>query len=184
MPLEVGTNSYISVEDADAYFLEAFIREPDAALWPGLSEEDKGKVLIAATRRIERLTFVGRRKEALQSLQFPRCYATSREPRDPADALAEDGLLAHYRGDPVRWECEEAVPKAVLDAVCEEALALLKSAGDAQGDLRSKLQRQGVSSVKIGSTSESYSGAGPAELHSTEAEQLLAPYLASVSAFG
>jgi hypothetical protein len=52
--------------------------------------------------------------------------------------------------------------------------------------LRVRLQRQGVTSAKVGSTSESYSGAGilrPALL--TEAASgYLAPYTRSAASFG
>lgn len=181
MAFEVGVNSYISVADADAYFADRL----GSGAWSG---PDKQKVLMAATRAVERLTFVGTRKEALQSLQFPRCYTVPSSPRTPS--LATDGLSGYFSGTPTREECETEVPKAVKDAVCEEALAILESAGDAQAELRGKLQRQGVTSIKIGSTSESY-GHTPrsvsallTDLTSGEAEALLFPYLSGPGGFG
>ncbi len=65
----------------------------------------------------------------------------------------------------------------------EEALATL--AGEEE-PLRVRLQREGVTAAKIGSTSESYSGTGamrPALL-SESAAGYLRPYLKSAAAFG
>lgn len=75
------------------------------------------------------------------------------------------------------------VPETVKDACCEEALALLER-GDNQ---RRKLQAEGVTSITIGSLSETYaqgaggggSGGGAAGrgLLSLEARELLSPWL-------
>jgi hypothetical protein len=67
---------------------------------------------------------------------------------------------------------ETVVNKDVLDAVCEEALAIL-SIGNSN---RVKLQRQGVQSFSVGSVSESYTG-NPMKLLSQEAKELLRPYI-------
>ncbi len=78
-----------------------------------------------------------------------------------------------------RYPDEEA-PDIVKDACCEEALALLER-GNSQ---RGKLQAEGVTSITIGSVSETYadgisggSGALGRGLLSQEARELLRPWL-------
>ena len=71
------------------------------------------------------------------------------------------------------------VPVAVKDACCEEALALL-GRGNSQ---RRKLQAEGITSITLGSLSETYapgaggSGAAGRGLLSQEAKELLRPWL-------
>ena len=66
------------------------------------------------------------------------------------------------------------VPQAVKDACCEEALALLVR-GDSQ---RRKLQAEGVTSVTIGSLSETYAAGGRGRSFvCPEARELLRPWL-------
>ena len=71
------------------------------------------------------------------------------------------------------------IPVAVKDACCEEALALL-GRGNSQ---RRKLQAEGITSITIGSLSETYapgaggSGAAGRGLLSQEARELLRPWL-------
>ena len=71
------------------------------------------------------------------------------------------------------------VPMAVKEACCEEALALMER-GDSQ---RRKLQAEGITSITIGSLSETYapgaggSGAAGRGLLSQEARELLRPWL-------
>lgn len=68
---------------------------------------------------------------------------------------------------------DTAVPQAVKDATCEEALALLDR-GDNQ---RRKLQAEGVVSMSIGSLSETYAIGSGEGLLSQEAKELLRPWL-------
>lgn len=65
------------------------------------------------------------------------------------------------------------VPQAVKDACCEEALALLER-GNNQ---RRKLQAEGVTSITIGSLSETYAPGAGKKLLSQEARELLRPWL-------
>ena len=175
MALVVGTNSYISAADADLYF-EDYL---GADAWTGATSADKDKALIAATRRIDRLSLVGRKADEAQALQFPRCYLMGTRPLEYPATF--DLLLKSTTED---WECQAVVPRSVLDAVCEEALALLANAGDEQAELRGKLQRQGVTSIKLGSTTETYSAPVQGAMLSEEAEDLLRPYLAASGGIG
>jgi len=68
---------------------------------------------------------------------------------------------------------DTAVPQAVKDATCEEALALLES-GNSQ---RRKLQQEGVQSFSLGNMSETYAAGAGKGLLSQEAKGLLQPWL-------
>ncbi len=186
MALEVGTNAYLDATAADAYFQDYL----GADAWTVATAPDRDKALIAATRRIDRLPLVGKKKDEAQVLQFPRCYLVGTRPASLVDPPVFDLLMQQTVE---KWECETVVSRSVLDAVCEEALEILKIAGDEQAELRGQLQRQGVTSIKLGSTSETYTtrtGATPADagsgasLLSEEAEDLLRPYLAASGGIG
>lgn len=121
-----------------------------------------------ASRAIDRLPYRGRKAETDQEHAFPRCYTASA--RMVAGPLDRRLVMRGY------WYCEEEVPQAVLDAVCEEAIALLER-GDSE---RLRLQREGVSSFSLGGLSESYrAGAERRKLLSAEAHELLRPYMAA-----
>lgn len=65
------------------------------------------------------------------------------------------------------------IPKAVKEACCEEALALLER-GNSQ---RRKLQQEGVQSFTLGSISETFAPGSGRGLLSQEAKELLRPWL-------
>jgi hypothetical protein len=118
--------------------------------WNSSSQSSAEKALIMATQRIETLPLAGVKADITQILHFPiktRYYSTS------------------------------TVPKAVLNAVCEEALAILGGV-----DKRAKLQASGVQSYSVGGLSEAFDHNGYAYtgLQSAEARRLLQPYLGSV----
>ncbi len=162
MALVVDTNSYVSVAEADAFFADKFFA--DTSPWEAATAADKERALITATRRIDALSLVGTKADPLQALEFPRAWQVWEE--DEPGVYVETGVLPN-----------------VKRACMEEALATL--AGEEE-PLRVQLQREGVTSAKIGSTSESYSGTGamrPALL-SESAAGYLRPYLKSAAAFG
>lgn len=71
-----------------------------------------------------------------------------------------------------RYPASDA-PQAVLDATCEEALALLTRGNSP----RRQLQAEGVTAVTIGGVSESYAPGAGRGLLSREAQDLLRPWL-------
>lgn len=161
----VGTNSYISVEDATNYFADRLYSDA----WTNSAADDKAKALIMATKRIDRQKIRGIKAASDQTLEFPRAmYAYG-------DAFPQPVVGAHYGYGP-GWIAESGVSQNVLDAVCEEAIALL--AGGATANQRAELQAQGVKSFSIGKLSETFrTGAGGERLLSLEAKQLLQRYL-------
>lgn len=166
MSLQVGVNSYLDVAAADVYFSDRLGAEAWAALWA----QQKSQALITATRRLDRLPFLGAKKDQAQALQFPRCYPPTGLPLISSPNGVDD--LPYGAG----WYCEGDVPQAIKDAVCEEALALV-SVGKSQ---RLELQAQGVKGFSLGRLAETFGSApkGLGGLLSLEARELLRPYVA------
>ena len=98
MTLIVGETSYVDVATASAYLADHI----DGAAWTAASEGQKSAALVSASRAIDRLPLRGAPVDADQHLAFPRKERTG-----------------------YGWSVQSAVPQAVLDATCEEALALL-----------------------------------------------------------
>lgn len=180
MALEVGTNSYISVADATTYFNDRLYADS----WTAASADDQAKALIMATKTLDRLLLRGRKKLDDQVLEFPRCYPSLAGMvigTRFAIAIVEDYSVLVENG----WYCELSTPQRVLDAVCEEALALLTSGNDP----RRAIQRAGVKSYRLGSLSETFADGAIAVgtsskqgLISDEAKALMRPYIAGAVA--
>ena len=68
MALVKGTNSYVTVAEADSYFADRLHSET----WSGASPTDKEKALITATGLLDQKPWVGEAENELQSLAFPR----------------------------------------------------------------------------------------------------------------
>lgn len=153
--LVVGTNSYISVADADEYFSCRLHSE----VWSAATDDDKAKALITATRQIDRLSFKGRKILSSQDLAFPRY---------PPGYICNSNILSNILA---QSSINIEVPKKVKDATCEESYALLKGISK-----RIELQQQGVKQAKIGDIEETYTG-NKIKLISSEARELLRPYM-------
>lgn len=151
MTLIVGETSYVDVATASTYLADHI----DGAAWTAASDEQKAAALVSATRAIDRLPLRGAPVDADQHLAFPRRERTG-----------------------YGWSQQSAVPQAVLDATCEEALALL----DGERRQRQQLQAEGVASFSLGALSESYragvAGASSDGVVSQTARHLLRPYIA------
>lgn len=166
MSLQVGVNSYLDVAAANAYFSDRL----GAEAWGALTDAQKAQALVTATRRLDRLPYLGAKASPTQPLAFPRCYPPASLPLISHPNSFDDLLYG------AGWYCEPDVPQAVKDATCEEALALV-SAGKSQ---RLELQAQGVKSFSLGRLSEAF-GPAPKGLNgllSLEARELLRPYVA------
>lgn len=159
----VGTNSYISVSDADAYFNLRLFSE----VWTAAPEDTKAQALIMATSRIDRLTLKGKKVNTDQKLKFPRAFynAAKFNPNDINDA--QQYIKSNYG-----WLTESDIPDAVKNATCEEAVALLKGIPK-----RVELQHQGVQSFSLAyALSETYTGK-KIKLLSPDALDLMRPYI-------
>lgn len=167
MPAEitVGTNSYISVTDATSYFDERLY----STSWSSADAGDQSKALIMATKKIDRLKIRGVKADVDQTLEFPRALYANGETFEAPIV----GMRHHYGPG---WVAETEVSQDVLDAACEEAIALL--AGGSKANQRATLQAEGVKSFSIGKLSETFrTGVSSERLLSLEAKQLLQRYL-------
>ena len=123
MALIVGTNSYISVADADAYFATRL----NSSAWINADTATKEAALIQATRTLDALyDWDGSLADDNQSLGWPR-----------SDAYDCEG----------RTIDSDIIPECVANATCEEALHLLS------GDVLTtpSLLTQGFKKAKLGS---------------------------------
>lgn len=151
--IEVGANSYLDIQSAVKYLSG----HHDSTAWRAASDIDKAQALITATRRIDAQPLRGRRRSGSQLLAFPRAI--------------------YWQG---RWHSEPDPPRAVCEACCEEALALLS------GDSSEHAARAGagIQSISIGDASITYSPAAVAAassggLMSPQAMALLRPWIES-----
>lgn len=143
--------SYVTVPEAMTYFQTRLY----TAEWIAAGQSEKAAALAMAQKAVDRQPLRGRPATTTQTDAFPRAYADTSTRGALTDVLVT----------------EVAVPQEVKDAVCEEALAILKR-GDSE---RVKLQAQGVVSIRNGDMSETY--AARHGLLSAEARELLRPWL-------
>lgn len=95
-PGAANANSYIALEDAQAYFNDRVFSDP----WD--DADDQTKALITATQRLDQESFMGERATETQALKWPRIGVYS------------DGILL----------ADDEIPQKVKDATCELALSL------------------------------------------------------------
>lgn len=153
MPLKIGIDSYVTVEEANEYISGKLFAEA----WGEADTATRERALKEACRRINRLAYKGQKSDPAQILAFPRTMAV----------FGRIGAIGFMPGTDV--------PDEVKAAQCEEALALLKYGNSS----RMKLQEQNVLSVKIGDTSETYGNARRyGKLASTETYELLKEFIA------
>lgn len=160
--IEVNVNSYITIEEADSYFSSRL----GADFWAELEESTKEKALITATKKIDRLTFIGWKKSLKQPLQFPRVYYSG---------FCYNGLQI------------ADVPQAIKDAVCEEALTTLQYIENNSEEVYNGAVDGNYQSIKLGDASITYGSSGVSggssmdgttrNLLSNEAKELLSGLL-------
>lgn len=124
--------NYISVDYADSYFFPIDLTN----LWDTYTDEQKAKAINLATKQINKLNFLGERYIFSQELEFPRIL---------------------YQGDVVYYFDSDRngniqIPPDVLEACAIQAKFLL----DSQNSVQIQSLKLGITSVSIGSTSESY----------------------------
>ena len=150
------SNSYIeTIEAAESYFAN----DPRAAAWLNLTDDQKAWYLARATKIIDALPLSGRKYmlDGSQERQFPREY------REGYDMNELTGIAE--------------VPQAVLDACCEEALAIYLQGTSG----RRALQEQGVKSFSLGKLSETFADGAADKYHgllSADAYRLISKYIA------
>lgn len=75
-PSSVDANSYLSLSEANSYFLTNKFN----ATWSLLSDNEKESWIIEATKAIELFRFIGYRTQKGQALSFPRTVQTQASP--------------------------------------------------------------------------------------------------------
>ncbi len=100
MTIELYKNSFVTLEEAENYFEERY----DSAVWFKQKEEDKEKLLISASKKINTFDFVGEPLEDNQPMAFPRDYAL---PQDIKDAVCEEAISLISKADSIHAKNQE-----------------------------------------------------------------------------
>jgi hypothetical protein len=180
MAITVGTDTYISLADANTYVSNNYpTTATEYTTWNNLTDANKELYLKKATKKIDRLLLRGVKAVSTQTLEFPRAIRT--------DYRRENFPLVNIRLD-ADWVVETAVSQQVKDAQVEEALQTVTQGATATK--RQQLQAQGVKSFSLGNLSESYgSGGGSSantstKLISVDAQELLRYYVLGAVSIG
>ena len=140
--LVVGTNSYVTNEEASAYVRTYYPAEhPMYSLWFGLSEEDQNIALLKSALNLEQLSYAGVKASPDQVLCFPRYTKLGQRttPVVPSEVKAAQVENALYISDPNSYSKE---------AIEDEAFYR-------------NLRSWGITNYRIGNVSETL-GAGDA----------------------
>ena len=176
MAITVGTDTYISIADADTYMTENYIStSTELVTWDALSDNDKEIHLKNATKRIDRQIIRGIKAVDTQTLEFPRALKSNCNYYYDTNVTGVN--VNRYYG----YIVEEEVTQRVLDAQVEEAMSL--SVEGTSISKRSKLQQQGVKSFRIDDLSETFGSGLSSSYNSTQfisntAKELMKYYLA------
>lgn len=115
MSLEKGTNSYATVEEADAYFA---LRLHSNA-WTAATPSFKEAALVSATKAIEWLSLAGSKADEDQALEFPRLGQES-VPQGIIDAVFEEAIARLESGNSQRLRLQrEGVTQASVGRTSE-----------------------------------------------------------------
>ena len=173
MAITVGTDTYITLADADTYISNNYVTtSTEYITWDALTDANKEIYLKNATKKIDRGIYRGIKAVSTQTLEFPRALKTFYRREDYPN------LNILLDGD---WVIETEVAQRVIDAQVEEAVVLSIDGGTTSKRL--ELQRQGVKIFQLGDLREEY-GSGVAttvsttKLSSVKAKELLEYYLA------
>lgn len=165
--LEVGLNSYCTVDEADEYIRSHFIStSEEVEIWDALSLDDKEVYLITSAESLNGLSFKGRKKIAGQALAFPRVsglmpgiyilpivYNQSADMTIISGAYGGDGLkgakeaqienaIAHCLMDP---KTTKEVRHRVLSGIASErAGSISRSYNDVTNNHKSNLMMKGI----------------------------------------
>ncbi len=147
MTITVGTDTYATIAEADAYAAAFYLSDDSKrTTWDETSTEDKEILLRRATQSIEQIRFPGKKCVESQELSFPRDKIHPFPLRRIACFYANGNY--YYPTEPV---C--VVPDDIKAAEIEEALEMVSPTSGTK--LKNRMNK-GVSSVRIGSFSESF----------------------------
>lgn len=132
-----ASNSYVTVEEADAYFDMGM----DYAKWEQLSTKDRQRFLASATARLDVDQFGGRKTDTLQLLQWPRSWIIDRNHSQNQDVVEYIG--GNYYQD------SETMPHELKIATYELTLWYIKEYLD-EDPLVSRSDQSRMSNYQIG----------------------------------
>lgn len=157
MAITVGTDTYVTVAEADAYLADYYVSaNTQLVAWSALSDGDKEIYLRNATRSLERLFFIGRKYLDTQTLSFPRVrpqpfpnrrWETEEINLDTPEGFVYDPAYSPY------YLGENEIPDAIKYAQIEEALEL---ASPSAATTKHSAISGAVSQVRIGHFEERY----------------------------
>lgn len=158
MAVVKGTNSYVSLAEAESYFAERI----DTDAWDTATAPDKEKALITATRLIDdKYAFIGQVAATEQTLSWPRMGVAYPDPQ---------------RGT---WEQpgSTVVPSRVTRATLEQALHILLNENllDSSNQTFEKIQ---IGSIKLEDSASDFKAA---PVMASQVNLLLKPLLAAGS---
>lgn len=174
MAITVGTDTYVTVAEADTYIAEHYMSTDFQRIeWETLDDVNKEIVLRNATPSIGNIKLNGRKKDSDQVLSFPRCYKNAYYlPISWYETKDIDGYSMH---------CEVDVPDNIKYAQVAEAIELCKATKDSSDYMA---LNGAVKSYSITGLSETYkdipngaSGTPSTELRSKKAQKLLQDYV-------
>ena len=87
MTIVLYENSFVTLDEAEAYFDERFDSDAWTNTESGIDDTAKEKLLITASKRVNMFDFVGKTAEENQPMAFPRDYEM---PQDIKDAVCEE----------------------------------------------------------------------------------------------
>ena len=177
--LNVGVDSYVSLEDANAYIESHYTSSNKfRTAWSNMSDSDKEALLRSSTQAIDTLKFNGRKRLYNQVLQFPRVLASN-----IYYGMAINGEVNQYADlscSPVNDSYEGGL-KLVKQAVIENSLAASTLEKNVNNQMESAIL--GITSKRIGPIAETYNrqttearGARRG-IYSDKVYSLLAPWL-------
>jgi hypothetical protein len=180
MSITVGTDTYISVIDADTYMANSYVStSTEFTTWDVLSDGDKEIHLKNATKRLDRQMLRGVKAVDSQTLEFPRAIQSSCCNGNYYNRNVV-GAQPYYFNN-CYYVAETEVSQSVKDAEVEEAMTL--SVEGSSISHRQKLQQQGVKEFTIDDLTEKYGSGLSSSYNSTKlisitAKELLKYYLA------
>ena len=125
MALVKGTNSYVTVDEAVAYFADRL----DVAAWDAADATERAKALVTATSVLDDQNWSGVVLDSAQLLAFPR----SAQYFDPRLGMNTD--------------LTSTVPDRIIRATCEQAYHLLNN--DGLLDNTGSVETLGISSINL-----------------------------------
>lgn len=166
--LTVGTDTFVSVADANAYITKYYTPDTDRyQAWNELTTEDKETYLRQACQELCKLNYRGVVYTAFQPLPFPRF-------------MGDDWVMAYREliaPEAILYPEMQEIPQDIISAQIEEALELSAPSADTEAF---NARNGALDSYTIGHLSEHYkSSVTETEqvLRSVKAQSLVAIYV-------